>query len=85
MKTTGTRRRKCSSKFDTISMNRPNVEVANCDIVIDTVTININKTSRIHSINDANGYSITGGNINGILGSLKIPQWSTNVICSDAD
>lgn len=66
----GTSLTKCSSKFDTISTNRPTVEVANCDIDIDIVTMNMNNTKRIHSTNDASWWSTIGGTRKGILGSV---------------
>lgn len=51
----GTNLTKCSSKFDTISMNRPTVEVAICERDIDIVTINTNNIKRMHSTNEVIG------------------------------
>lgn len=51
----GTSLTKCSSKLDTISIKRPNVDVANCDNDIEMVTINMNNIKRMHSTKDARG------------------------------
>lgn len=68
----GTSRTKCSSKFDTTSSNKPTVEVANCESDIEMVTMNMNRMSRIHSTQEAIGYSTIGGVMLGIFGSLII-------------
>jgi len=51
----GTRRTKCSSKFETISTNRPTVEVVSCESDIEMVIMNTNNIKRMHSTRDASG------------------------------
>lgn len=68
----GTNLTKCSSKFETISTNRPTVDVASCDSDMEIVTMNINSIKRMHSTRDASGYSTMGGIMFGIFGSVRV-------------